>query len=121
MKPALLIFIMSVFNHLSIATFNAAGLTNDHFKITNCFELLKNYDLVCIQETHFTNNDNASFFMQIFERQFRILITHANDETHAGLCILVNLRSRLSIIRKLFEINGRAIGVLLKIDNKKFM
>ena len=24
---------MSLFNHLSIATFNAAGLTNNHFKI----------------------------------------------------------------------------------------
>ena len=106
-------------NILSVGTYNVAGIRKNYTKINFLYEAFKSIDIIALQETHFRDDADASLFTQIFSTQFKLYISNCNNETHAGIALGINFHSRLQAVRKIFEIDGRAIGVLFNIENKK--
>jgi exonuclease III len=109
-------------NFISISTYNVQGLRKNILKTSKLFEYFKTVDVCSFQETHFLNNQDASFFTQTFSKQFKIYMSNnTNGETFAGICLCINVASILRVERKLFEIPGRALGVLCNVEDKKFI
>jgi len=107
-------------NILTVGTYNVAGIRKNYTKIHFLYEAFKSIDIFALQETHFRDDADASLFTQIFSAQFKLYISNCHNETHAGIVLGINHHSRLQPARKIFEIDGRAIGVLFTIESKKF-
>jgi len=77
--------------------------------------------LCTFQEMHFRNKPDAAFFTQTFSKQFKIYMSLNLNETFGGVAICFNFKSVLLPLRKIFDIPGRALGILCSFAMKKIL
>ena len=100
-------------NHLKIATYNVRGL-NDIKKRKRIFEYLnlERYDLVALQETHFTSKDTTDIVRREWDGTSVFAPGGYNSR---GVGILISSRVNGKIIKTLTDKEGRIIAIDLKI------
>jgi exonuclease III len=105
-------------NSLSISTFNVYNSTKNVTRIIQLFDFIKS-DIVCIQETKFKNKYEAAYFEQIFNKKYDIKLSHCEkDDVCAGIGLMIKHSSVFKFKRKIFELNGRAIGSICEYGKK---
>lgn len=106
---------------LKIGTINCAGITKTNYtRLYQLLEVVKDLDIVCMQETHFLKESDAFFFVNVFKKLFDIRLS-TGSEKRTGVVILLNRNMLISKQRKIFEIDGRAYTMILNYGEKKIM
>jgi exonuclease III len=97
----------------STFTLNVGGFKSRTAKVIDIYELVKNFNFVTLQETHFHNSRDSSFFDSVFETNFKIIHSFA-EKRFAGICMLLNRKFSFGNDQILFAIKGRGVGT--KVD-----
>jgi exonuclease III len=105
----------------SIATLNCAGISHQE-KVSKIREKITNLEIVCLQETHFKNEQQSEYFDRVLGQTF--FIEHSFTEPtnpKTGICFLVNRNFSCGKLQKKFEIQGRALGISLPLGEKSVL
>jgi exonuclease III len=92
----------------SVLTLNVGGFKSRPAKVIEVFETVKLYNFITIQETHFHNVNDSSFFNSIFEPHFDITHSYA-EKRFSGICMLRNKNFSFDKHEILFTIRGRCV------------
>ncbi len=94
-----------------MATLNVAGIKSDNIlKTQSIYNELKNFDIVCLQETHFKQEPDTVPFNNVFESTFRVFHSVVN-ENFKGVTVMINRRQLGRNFQAYCEIPGRLLGV----------
>ena len=100
----------------SIATLNCRGIKTPE-KVSAVYQAIKDLDVVCLQETHFKNAQDADLFERTICPNFKYYNSFTNANSFTGITFVFKRSSPSTSITQLFEIPGRAIGMTLAIGN----
>ena len=102
----------------SIATLNCCGISHQE-KVSKIREKIKNLEIVCLQETHFKNDQQSECFDRVLGQSFFILHSFAEPTNQkTGISFLVNRNFACGTMKQDFEIQGRALGISLSLGGK---
>ncbi len=99
---------------LGVTTFNVAGFRQNKLKLQNVLNEIKNFDIVCLQETHFQKLNECMHFNNLFSSNFKMYHS-VIEQNSRGMSILINHKQLGTNFRKIFEIPGRALALCFSI------
>ena len=104
----------------SIATLNCRG-SRDPGKVNIVNQAIKDFQIVCLQETHFRNPRESSHFDGVLGQNFRIYKTFTEPtNSFTGVNLLIRRDSPVTQIVHRFDIRGRAVAVTAVIGHLSF-
>ena len=105
------------FDYIRTITLNANGLS-DKCKRTQLFRYLrlKEIDIACIQETHFTESKK-----KIIKNEWGGQVVYSNGESNArGVAILIAKKMKIDKIKSESDCNGRIVQLSFQINDATF-
>ena len=101
-------------SRLKIASLNTRGL-NNKLKRRNIFNLSKNYDIICLQETYITDEK-----AKVWQKEWPGKLFFISGTNHSkGQIILVNNQLKYNNINLIVK-NGRILGIDIEFENHTF-
>ena len=81
------------------------------------FKLIRenNLDVICLQETHFNNNDNINEFFKEFKGQY--FLNSINKGRKLGVGILFKRRIKCKLIKTIKDNEGRTLSLLCQFND----
>ena len=105
---------------MKIGTLNVNGFVDSTTKRSLIFKFMKenNLDVICLQETHFNNNDNINEFFKEFKGQYSL--NSINRGRKLGVGILFKEGLNVNVIKTIKDNEGRTLSLLCQFNDNFF-
>ena len=102
---------------MKIGTLNVNGFVDSTTKRSLIFKFMKenNLDVICLQETHFNNNDNINEFFKEFKGQY--FLNSINKGRKLGVGILFKEGLNVNVIKTIKDNEGRTLSLLCQFND----
>ena len=101
---------------MKIGTLNVNGFVDSTTKRSLIFKFIRenNLDVICLQETHFNNNDNINEIFKDFKGQY--FINNINKGRKLGVGILFKQGLNVNVIKTIKDTEGRTLSLLCQFN-----
>ena len=102
---------------MKIGTLNVNGFVDSTTKRSLIFKFIRenNLDVICLQETHFNNNDNINEIFKDFKGQY--FINSINKGRKLGVGILFKQGLNVNVIKTIKDTEGRTLSLLCQFND----
>ena len=102
---------------MKIGTLNVNGFVGSTTKRSLIFKFIRenNLDVICLQETHFNNNDNINEIFKDFKGQY--FINSINMGRKLGVGILFKQGLNVNVIKTIKDTEGRTLSLLCQFND----
>ena len=90
-----------------LSSLNVGGFNSRPAKIAKVFEIVKNFNIFVLQETHFYKESDTLFFRQAFSQNFDIFLSLAQSRC-TGVAVLINKNFITRQVDKLIETSRKS-------------
>ena len=106
---------------MKIGTLNVNGFVDNSTKRSLIFKFIRenNLDVICLQETHFNNNDNINQLFIDFKGQY--FINSVNKGRKLGVGILFKQGLNVNVIKTINDTEGRTLSLLCQFNDDFFL